>query len=249
MDKNWLDKFFSYKDLFPNRTGQAPVEAGAPFWGGRYNYNEKKDIKSKNLGLGWIYYAVTRLYKPKMTVVIGSGKGFLPIIIAKGIKDNNNGGICHFIDPSYDDDFWKNPAKNKQWFNVFGEREILKHHLFTTEEFTKTGLYKKTKKIDLLCIDGSHFYEFVKIDFNSFKNKLNKRALIIFHDSISRSKNPKWSGPRKFLTELLTDKNFQSFDFKFGAGLTLVQKKFFEQKNEYLNFLKRNWKSKNKYEF
>ena len=243
LDK-WLNKFFENKDLHPNRTGQGAVKAGPPLWGGRYKYNEKKDIETKNLGLGWLYYSFARLYKPKLTVMIGSGRGFMPLLVSKGMKDNNIKCKTHFIDPSLDDDFWKDPKKNKELFRKYEVEDLINHHLLTTQEFIKTKTYKNIKNIDILCIDGSHFYEFVKFDWNAFKGKLSDDAIILFHDTISRSKNPKWSGPRKVLLEILKDKNLQSFDFNFGAGLTIVQKKYFEISKEYIEKLEKEWPNK-----
>ncbi len=241
---SWLDNFLSNKDLYPNRTGQGSVAAGEPSFGGRYDYNEEKDINTKNIGLGWLYYSFARLYKPKIAVMIGLGRGFLPILIAKGMKDNDIDCKAYFIDPSLDDDFWKDTQKTKEWFNSFDVGNIIQHYLFTTQEFVNTDVYKGIDSIDLLCIDASHFYEFVKFDWGAFKDKLLENALILFHDTISRSKNPKWSGPRKVLLEILKDMELQSFDFKFGAGLTIVQKKYFEIKQEYIDKLENEWQDK-----
>jgi len=242
LDEKWLEKFFAEKDLWPNRTGQGPVSAGPPMFGGRFVYNQKEDIDTKNLGLGWIYYSVARLYKPKTALIIGSGRGFTPLLLAKGIKDNNNGGILHFIDPSLDDDFWKDANKNRKWFAKFGLDKVIIHYLKTTQEFVKTQDYKKLDNIELLFIDASHFYEFVKFDFDAFEKKVASGGIILFHDSISRSKNPQWSGARKALFDILKKKDYQSFDFKFGAGLTLVQKKFFEQEPAYIEKLEKEWR-------
>ncbi|MDD3083868.1 MAG: class I SAM-dependent methyltransferase [Candidatus ainarchaeum sp.] len=246
MDEKWLEKFFQNKDLHPNRTGQSAIFAGPPNFGGRYNYDELEDIKTKNLGLGWIYYSLARLYKPKLSVAIGSGRGFCPILLAKGIKDNENKGILEFIDPSLDDDFWKNLEKNKEYFSNFEINDVINHTLLTTQEFVKTDKYKNMNKIDLMSIDASHFYEFVKDDWEHFKNKISDNGIIIFHDSISRSANPKWSGPRKVLLEIAKDPNYQFFDLKFGAGLTLVQKNFFEQSKEYIEKLDKEWTNPDK---
>jgi predicted O-methyltransferase YrrM len=248
MDKKWLKNFFSYRDLWPNRTGQSAIWAGAPFWGGREKYDEKKDLQNLNLGLGWLYYSLPRIYKPKLVVMIGSGRGFLPILIAKGLKDNKDKTACYFIDPSLDDAFWQNKAKTQKWFKNFGVEKIISHQLYTTQKFIKTPLYQKMKNIDLLVIDGNHFYNYVKFDFKSFAKKLSKNAIILFHDSISRSKNPQWNGPLKFLNELKKDKHYQFFDFKIGAGLTICQKTFYEQSPDYLKNLAQKWQGK-KYQF
>ena len=35
-----------------------------------------------NLGLGWMYYALARVLRPALAVVIGSYRGFVPLILA-----------------------------------------------------------------------------------------------------------------------------------------------------------------------
>ncbi len=232
MEKEWLDMFFSYPELFPNKTGQSACPAGPPLFGGRFDYPEERDTEPKNLGLGWLYYSLARLYSIHECVCIGSGRGFAPILFAKGIKDNG-GGKLFFVDPSFDDDFWKDPLKVSNWFYRFGVSDVIEHYRMTTEEFTKTREYQQLKGINLVYIDGGHFYEFVKFDFEAFVDNLSENGLIIFHDSISRSLNPKWHGPRKLIQEVIDSGKFQIFDFKYGAGLTLLQKISFIQTVEY----------------
>jgi hypothetical protein len=73
-------------------------------------------IVDKNLGMGWIYYSLSRLYKPEVVVCIGSWRGFVPMLLAKGMKDNLNGGKLIFIDPSLVDDFWSDDSVVKRYF-------------------------------------------------------------------------------------------------------------------------------------
>ncbi|MGR8981644.1 MAG: class I SAM-dependent methyltransferase, partial [Gammaproteobacteria bacterium] len=75
-----------------------------------------QSLDDLNLGMGWLYYSFARLIKPKIIVVIGSLRGYAPIIFAKALQDNNQGGKVLFIDPSLADDFWKNPDKVTKHF-------------------------------------------------------------------------------------------------------------------------------------
>ena len=37
-------------------------------------------VEDRNLGLGWVYYALARLLRPEKVVVIGSYRGFAPLV-------------------------------------------------------------------------------------------------------------------------------------------------------------------------
>ena len=41
-----------------------------------------------NLGLGWLYYGLARLIHPKSAVVIGSYRGFVPLLLGRALRDN-----------------------------------------------------------------------------------------------------------------------------------------------------------------
>jgi len=246
MEKDWVDLFLSYPELNPNRTGHASIPAGPPLFGGRYSYDEQLAINQRNLGLGWLYYSLTRTFQIKKAISIGSGRGFVPILLAKGIQDNG-GGVLHFIDPSFDDDFWKEPEKVKAWFEIFGVEKIIKHYRVTTQQFSETDIYRQLNEINLVFIDGSHKYEDVKIDFNAFKDIISDNGFLAFHDTISRSMNPLWQGARKLISEIANTGTYQVFDFKLGAGFTLVQKVTFCHTPEYLDWTTEQWANKGPY--
>ncbi|MBT8420521.1 MAG: class I SAM-dependent methyltransferase [Gammaproteobacteria bacterium] len=91
-----------------------------------------------NLGLGWLYYALARIVRTKTVVVIGSYRGFTPMVLGKALSDNLEGGRVIFIDPSFVDDFWKDPEAVRAHFAGFGVNNI-KHHLSTTQQFVETN--------------------------------------------------------------------------------------------------------------
>src|SRR5262245_48160658 len=72
-----------------------------------------QSVADANLGLGWIYYGLARVMRPKTVVVIGSYRGFVPLVLGKALGDNRDDGRVVFIDPSFVDEFWKN-SKNVQ---------------------------------------------------------------------------------------------------------------------------------------
>src|ERR1043166_8301424 len=97
--KEWISKLFDYHDL--TRMGHL------------------QRVEDANLGLGWIYYALARVIRPKQVVVIGSYRGFVPLVLGRALADNLNGGEVVFIDPSFVDDFWKDEQAVREHFARF----------------------------------------------------------------------------------------------------------------------------------
>jgi predicted O-methyltransferase YrrM len=183
-----------------------------------------------NLGMGWLYYGFTRLIRPQKVVVIGSWRGFTPLVFGKALTDNAENGVVHFIDPSLADDFWKDAGKVNEYFKGYGADNI-RHYLMTTQEFVESDTYKSLEDIGIVFIDGLHTKEQAKFDYEAFKDRLSGNGIILFHDSIKM----KWSkmiyGPGReyqtdvklFIDDLKTNATLQVFDLPFKEGLTLVR--------------------------
>ena len=60
-----------------------------------------QSVEDLNLGLGWLYYGLARAMRPATVVVIGSYRGFAPMMFGRALADNGGGGQVHFIDPSH----------------------------------------------------------------------------------------------------------------------------------------------------
>jgi predicted O-methyltransferase YrrM len=194
----------------------------------RMGHNQTAD--DLNLGLGWIYYGLVRLIQPARAVVIGSHRGFVPMIIARACQENRNPGVVTFIDPSRVDDFWRDPERTRSWFREFGLQNI-EHHLATTQEFVTTSTYAALADIGLLFIDGYHTAEQARFDYEAFAPRLAARAIVLFHDSMVARTSTIYGQSAQYqmsvgdyMRELKRDPGLQLLDLPFGTGLTLLRK-------------------------
>lgn len=208
---NWVNQFLSHPEF---------LEMG--------HAQSKSD---NNLGLGWIYYALARVNKPKNAICIGSWRGFVPMLIAKAIKDNQNDGQLIFIDPSLADDFWRTPSKVNAWFEKF-ELSNIHHHLKTTQQFIESQDYQQIASVDFLFIDGYHTAEQAKLDFEAFEKLLSDDAFVLFHDSIRPYESGIYGEDSKYthtvyqyMAEFKKRNDFQFIEFEQGSGVSVFKKR------------------------
>jgi predicted O-methyltransferase YrrM len=186
-------------------------------------------LEDLNLGLGWVYYALARVIRPSCVVVIGSWRGFVPLVMARALKDNVEKGKVIFIDPSLADDFWSDPKAVKEHFRSFGIRNV-RHFRMTTEEFVQTAAYRALRDVGLLFVDGYHTMEQARTDHEAFRPLMSADGVVLFHDSAGPLESRMY-GPDKLYThsvhrymdELRRDGRFQVFDLPQARGVTLVR--------------------------
>ncbi|MGE3616472.1 MAG: class I SAM-dependent methyltransferase [Gemmatimonadales bacterium] len=183
-----------------------------------------------NLGLGWLYYALARIVYPRRAVAIGSYRGFVPLMLAKGLADNEESGELLFIDPSMVDDFWKNADDTRAYFGRFGLNNV-RHVLATTQQFVTMPEYGRMNEIGLLFIDGFHTAEQARFDYRAFEARLAPGGFALLHDSMILRRSELYGADqaydidvRYFIDELKQDPALQVLDVPYGTGLTLVRK-------------------------
>jgi len=186
--------------------------------------------EDRNLGMGWIYYALGRLLRPARVVVIGSFRGFTPLMFGKALGDNGGDGQVWFIEPSLVDDFWSDPRAVSAHFAAYGVTNV-RHFRMTTQEFVATEHYRVLGEVDLLHVDGWHTEEQAEFDFDAFAPKLTATSIALFHDSVTMEVSPMYGAERaytcsvrRFMDRLKRRPDLQVLDLPMGPGLTLVRK-------------------------
>lgn len=105
------------------------------------------------------------------------------------------------------------------------KKEVLKDWILINN-FSYKAIKKWSKEIGLLFIDGSHFYEDVKRDFEDWEKFIGKDGLIFFHDSRKELKDPKdriflkgWNGPTKLVKEILSSGRYKLVDSCYSISV------------------------------
>jgi predicted O-methyltransferase YrrM len=207
---DWIAKLFDERDLL--RMGHA---------------QRAEDL---NLGLGWLYYALVRVVRPKCAVVIGSYRGFVPLVLARALSDNAERGELYFIEPSLVDDFWKDDLAVRDYFGSFGCGQI-RHYRQTTQEFVESKTYQQLEDIGILFIDGYHSAEQAEFDFDVFADKLAPQGLVLLHDSVWRLPSRIYGPGREYVQDVVDfievlkgRPQWQVLDLPLGDGVTVVRR-------------------------
>jgi predicted O-methyltransferase YrrM len=188
-----------------------------------------QDHSSLDIGLGWTYYGITRSHKPKLAVVIGSWRGFVPMLIAQAIQDTGNNGRLLFIDPSLVDEQWSQ-GRTDAYFSDYG-LQCIDHRLQTSQELIADPEFALLE-IDLLFIDGLHTEEQCRLEFEAFSRQLTTNAITLFHDTHSRIQSKIYGADKpythtvcRYMDVLRARDDLQVFDLPIDQGITLIQRR------------------------
>jgi len=215
--------------------------------GKEFRYRWSHGATTKHLGDGMILYSMMYFFKPKLSVCLGSGGGYIPRIMWSCISDLRQEGYdgkgesrVILVDavngvngePDWtDEDSFFRTNFNSEWLHT------------TTEDAYYEYFVKRDMKIDMLWIDADHSLEGVKKDFDLYSEIMSDNGIIMIHDTdknyvdnfieIEEHEDYDLSGPSEFIKTLDIDKfeilNLFNYgiekDFPSSTGLTMVRKK------------------------
>ena len=125
---------------------------------------------------------------------------------------------------AYAVDTWKGDEHSgfygKEVFQAVHEHNARRYSGFSQllrSSFDEALPYFEDGSVDLLHIDGRHFYEDVKHDFDSWYPKSSERGVIVFHDTNVRERS---FGVFRFWDEL--SQHHPHFQFFHGCGLGII---------------------------
>jgi predicted O-methyltransferase YrrM len=152
--------------------------------------------------------------KPEVIVDLGVDHGYSSFSFALPRV-----GHVYGIDNFVGDDFIGTEDLGLKYNFVMMKREKL--HLQDNLTFIKGDFNEVAetwdKKIDILHIDGSHHYEDVKKDFETWSKFLSDDGVILLHDTSVETHDGKVYGVKKFFEEIDLPKF--NIDHSFGLGV------------------------------
>ena len=217
--------------------------------GKEFRYRWSHGATNNHMGDGIITYSMMYFFKPKISVCLGSGGGFIPRIMSAANQDlreegfNRNNSEVFLIDafngvngePDWDENSFFPSA-----FRI----NVLKT---TTEKAYYEYFVKRDMKIDLLWIDADHTFEGVKKDFDLYSEIMSDNGIIMIHDTdknyvdnfieIENHEEYDLSGPSEWLKKFLIGHRQDEYEvlnlFNYGiekafpssTGVTILRKK------------------------
>lgn len=162
----------------------------------------------------WIVEAA----RPRTFVELGTHGGHSYFAICQAVKTAGLPTRCFAVD-TWEGDVHAGFYK-EEFFNTvsdYNKANFAGFSRLVRSTFDEALAHFSDGSIDLLHIDGRHFYEDVKHDYESWAPKLSDRAVVLFHDTNVRERN---FGVFR-LWEELRDR-FPSFEFFHGHGLGVL---------------------------
>jgi hypothetical protein len=162
-------------------------------------------------------YLVENL-KPVRAVELGSHFGYSFFVMCQVVKAYNLGTKCFAVDTWEGDEhagFYSSDVYNHVSRHCADNYAEFAHLL--RMRFDEALSRFDDHSIDLLHIDGRHFYDDVKEDYLTWLPKLSDRAIVLFHDTQVRGRG---FGVHQLWAELSS--RYPSFEFFHGHGLGVL---------------------------
>jgi len=160
---------------------------------------------------------LVELLQPRVIVELGTQHGVSYCSFCQAVAELKLGTRCYAVDT------WKGDA-HATHYKESVYTELAAHHqrYETFSRLLRMTFDEALPKIDdgsvdLLHIDGLHYYEAVKKDFETWRPKASERAVVLFHDTMETHDG---FGVHQLWREVSV--HYPSFNFEHGHGLGML---------------------------
>lgn len=156
---------------------------------------------------------LVKVPEPSWIVELGTHTGFSYFAMCRSVKETGLDTDCDAVDTwagdqhagFYSDEVYDGVRAENRKYDDFST--LLRKTFEEALDDIENG------SVDLLHVDGRHFYDDVKYDFESWVPKLSSRAVVLCHDTMARERG---FGVYKYWAEI--SKECPSFNFTHCHG-------------------------------
>ena len=156
--------------------------------------------------------------RPGRIVELGTHRGYSYFVFCQAVRALGLSCRCHAVDHwqgddhagRYGDDVFASANRHNR-------RNYADFSTLIRSSFADALEHFDEGSVDLLHIDGQHYYEDVRADFETWRPKLSRRAVVLFHDI---SEHGRGFGVHRFWNEVSA--TYPSFAFMHGHGLGVL---------------------------
>ena len=171
----------------------------------------------------WIEHApfafwLIDVHRPRVLVELGTHLGYSFFSFCQAIAQLKTSTRAYAVDT------WRGDEHagfyGEEVFNAVSKHNAERYSGFAQlvrSSFDDALPYFEDCTVDLLHIDGRHFYEDVRQDFNLWRPKLSDRAIVLLHDTDVRERS---FGVFRFWGEL--SQRYPHFEFFHGCRLGII---------------------------
>ncbi len=163
-------------------------------------------------------FALMDMFRPESLVELGTHNGYSYFAFCEAAKRLGLSTRCYAVDTWEGDEHAGRYTEHVfQMVDRHNEANYASFSRLVRATFDEAVAHFPDGSIDLLHIDGRHFYEDVKHDFETWVPKLSERAVVLFHDINVRERG---FGAYKLWEEISAKS--PSFAFHHGHGLGVL---------------------------
>lgn len=154
--------------------------------------------------------------KPSSIVELGSHYGYSYFSFCEAVRQDQLGAKCYAVDTWQGDEHAGNYGEEVFQTVTAQNENYADFSILLRKTFAEALSDIPDGSVDLLHVDGRHFYDDVKEDFETWIPKLSNRAVVLFHDTEVYERG---FGVWKYWAELVANHQGLNFTYQHGLGV------------------------------